>query len=149
MLKVIKLVSPSLSSSSFIYARFLLSHFSLGVFYIENQQWKLGMSNSTRFRFCSNNLLFVVVVDVVRALRAQENAWARRRWRSFLFKQYFARAQLSSFSSFLNLMSKNHLQCCSRGSSGELLKIGRAKTREPNTGENKSNGKELNGKSLI
>lgn len=41
MLKVIKLVSPSLSSSSFIYARFLL-------FYIENQQWKLGMSNSTR-----------------------------------------------------------------------------------------------------
>lgn len=123
--------------------------FSLGVYFtskINNGSW--AWATRLGFGFVLTTSFIVVVVDVVRALTAQENAWARRRWRSFLFKQYFARAQLSSFSSFLNLMSKNHLQCCSRGSSGNCWKLG-AQKREPNTSENKSNGKELNGKSLI
>lgn len=126
MLKVIKLVSPSLSSSSFIYARFLLS-FSRWVYFtlkINNGSW--AWATRLGFGFVLTTFFIVVVVDVVRALTAQENAWARRRWRSFLFKQYFARAQFVFFV-FSEFNVKNHLQCCSRGSSGICWKLGAQK----------------------
>lgn len=147
MLKVIKLVSPSLSSSSFIYARFLLS-FSRWVYFtlkINNGSW--AWATRLGFGFVLTTFFIVVIVDVVRALTAQENAWARRRWRSFLFKQYFARAQFVFFV-FSEFNVKKSFAVLFSGLVGELLKIGRAK-KEPNTSENKSNGKELNGKSLI